>query len=91
MQEKNIKFLKKSNIELNFTDKKITSYGGFSLLAKLFEKIELKESLIRKFENFRKVNSLKFSKSVLYVSRPRFSYPMFSVVLEVFFEKSGDL
>ena len=45
MQEENIKFLKKSNIELNFTDKKITSYGGFSLLAKLFEKIELKENL----------------------------------------------
>ncbi len=45
MRAKSIKFLEKSNIELSFTDKIITSYGGFSLLAKLFEKVKLHEKI----------------------------------------------
>ena len=32
-------------IKIGYTDKKITSYGGFSLLGKFFEKIELQEHL----------------------------------------------
>lgn len=49
MREKSIKFLENCNIEMSFTNKMMTSYGGFSLLAKLFEKIELKENLERIF------------------------------------------
>jgi len=49
MQTKSIKFLEKSNIEMSFTGKMMTSYGGFSLLAKLFEKIQLHENLERIF------------------------------------------
>jgi hypothetical protein len=49
MQTKSIKFLENSNIEMSFTGKMMTSYGGFSLLAKLFEKIELHENLERIF------------------------------------------
>lgn len=49
MRPKSIKFLQNSNIELSFTNKMMTSYGGFSLLAKLFEKIELHENLERIF------------------------------------------
>jgi hypothetical protein len=45
MQPKSIKFLENSNIELSFTEKMMTSYGGFSLLAKLFEKIDLSKNL----------------------------------------------
>ena len=45
MQSKSIKFLENSNIEMSFTGKMMTSYGGFSLLAKLFEKIDLHENL----------------------------------------------
>jgi len=45
MQPECIKFLEKSNIEMSFTGKLMTSYGGFSLLAKLFEKINLQENL----------------------------------------------
>ena len=49
MQTKSIKFLQNSNIEMSFTGKMMTSYGGFSLLAKLFEKIELHQNLERIF------------------------------------------
>ena len=49
MQEKSIKFLENSNIEMTFTKKMMTSYGGFLLLAKLFEKISLKENLEKIF------------------------------------------
>ena len=49
MQAKSIKFLENSNLEMSFTGKMMTSYGGFSLLAKLFEKIELHENLERIF------------------------------------------
>jgi hypothetical protein len=45
MREKSIKFLENSNIEMSFTNKMMTSYGGFSLLAKLFEKLNLQETL----------------------------------------------
>ena len=45
MQSKSIKFLENSNMEMSFTGKMMTSYGGFSLLAKLFEKIDLHENL----------------------------------------------
>lgn len=45
MQSKSIKFLENSKIELTFTNKLITSYGGFSLLAKLFEKINLHKNI----------------------------------------------
>ena len=49
MRAKSIKFLENSNIEMSFTGKMMTSYGGFSLLAKLFEKIELHQNLERIF------------------------------------------
>ena len=45
MAGKNIKFLESSSVKLNFTQKLMTPYGGFALLAKLFEKVELKEHL----------------------------------------------
>ncbi len=45
MSTKSTKFLENSNIEMSFTEKMMTSYGGFSLLAKLFEKLELHENL----------------------------------------------
>lgn len=34
-----------NKVGIKFTDKKITAYGGFSLLAAFFEKIKLKENL----------------------------------------------
>jgi len=34
-----------NKVEIEFTDKKITSYGGFSLLAAFFEKIRLREHI----------------------------------------------
>ena len=49
MRSKSIKFLENSKIEITFTGKMMTSYGGFSLLAKLFEKIELHDNLERIF------------------------------------------
>ena len=45
MAGKNIKFLEKSSVKLNFTKKLMTPYGGFALVAELFEKLELKEHL----------------------------------------------
>src|SRR5207247_9391437 len=45
MAGKSIKFLEKSSVKLNFTKKLMTPYGGVALLAKLFEKLELKEHL----------------------------------------------
>ena len=45
MAGKNIKFLETSPVKLNFTRKLMTPYGGFVLLAKLFEKVELKEHI----------------------------------------------
>ena len=49
MQAKTIKFLQNSNIEMSFTEKMMTSYGDFSLLAKLFEKLDLHENLEKIF------------------------------------------
>ena len=49
MAGKNIKFLEKSPVKLNFTKKLMTPYGGFALVAKLFEKLELKEHLEQLF------------------------------------------
>ncbi len=49
MSPKSIKFLENSNTEISFTGKMMTSYGGFSLLAKLFEKIELHKNLEKIF------------------------------------------
>ena len=40
-----IKFLDQSSLKICFTDKLVTAYGGFSVLAKLFEKIKLRGSL----------------------------------------------
>ena len=37
MAGKNIKFLENSPVKLNFTKKLMTPYGGFALVAKLFE------------------------------------------------------
>jgi len=34
-----------NKVGIRFTNKKITAYGGFSLLAAFFEKIKLKENL----------------------------------------------
>jgi len=45
MAGRNIKFLEKSPVKLNFSKKLMTPYGGFALVAKLFEKLELKEHL----------------------------------------------
>ena len=49
MAGKNIKFLEKSPVKLNFTKKLMTPYGGFALVAKLFEKLELKEHIEQLF------------------------------------------
>ena len=40
-----IKFLETSNLKLTFTNKIMTSYGGFCLLAKLFEKLDLAQNV----------------------------------------------
>lgn len=39
------RFLDQSKLKITFTDKIISSYGGFSYLAKLFEKLSLKENI----------------------------------------------
>src|SRR3990172_4730116 len=49
MAGKNIKFLEKSSVKLNFSKKLMTPCGGFALLAKLFEKLELKEPIEKMF------------------------------------------
>jgi len=36
-----------NGINIGYTDKKITSYGGFSLIAKFFKKVGVKEALIK--------------------------------------------
>jgi len=52
MSKKNIKFLNESKLELTFTKKMITSYGGFCLLAKLFEKLDFRENIEKIFPFF---------------------------------------
>jgi len=36
-----------NGIKIGYTDKRITSYGGFSLIAKFFKKAGVKEALIK--------------------------------------------
>lgn len=79
-----IKFLETNQVKLSFTNKAITAYGGFALLAKLFEKLELQaavEGMIPFQEvspngtgHFAKV--LRFGLTVLAGGR-RFSHTMF--------------
>ena len=45
MQSKCTTKIEINKVGIRFTDKKITAYGGFSLLAAFFEKIKLKENL----------------------------------------------
>ena len=45
MQEKYSKKIEVNKVGIEFTNKKMTAYGGFSLLAAFFEKIKLKETL----------------------------------------------
>ena len=45
MTKKEEKIHSVNGVKIGFTDKKITSYGGFSLLAMFFEKIDLKGAL----------------------------------------------
>lgn len=45
MQTKCTTKIEINKVEIRFTDKKITAYGGFSLLAAFFEKIKLRESV----------------------------------------------
>jgi hypothetical protein len=49
MPGKNIKFLQESRVKLNFTRKAMTSYGGFAVLAKVFEKLKLRQNIERMF------------------------------------------
>jgi hypothetical protein len=84
MYQKNIKFLEQSPVKMNFTKKIMTAYGGFAVMAKLFEKVKLKESIedIVPFDElspnstgvFAKV--LRFGLTVL-AGGKRFSHSMF--------------
>ncbi len=84
MQEKSIKFLENSKIEMTFTKKMMTSYGGFSLMGKLFEKISLETNLEKIFPvietspNSKGVYSkiLKFGLTVMAGGR-RFNHSVF--------------
>lgn len=46
MAGKNLKFLERSPVKLNFTKKLMRPYGGFAILAKLFERIEAPEFVL---------------------------------------------
>jgi len=45
MSEKGKKAHQINGVKIGYTEKKITSYGGFSMIAMFFEKIDLKETL----------------------------------------------
>ena len=45
MPRQKTKLLDNSTLKITFTDKRITSYGGFSLIAKIIEKIGLKKAV----------------------------------------------
>ena len=45
MLSKPIKSLETSRVKLSFTGKAMTAYGGFAVLAKLFEKLDLRENI----------------------------------------------
>ena len=42
----NIKLIGKSGLRVNFTDKLMTAYGGFSILARLFDRIGLEKAVV---------------------------------------------
>lgn len=84
MPFKPIKFLKTSRVKLSFTNKAITAYGGFSVVAKLLEKLDFRRNVeaMIPFEEtspnatgvYAKV--LRFGLTVLAGGR-RFSHTMF--------------
>lgn len=45
VQENNSIIAEVNKIKIGFTDKEITAYGGYSLLAKFFDKIELRQNI----------------------------------------------
>lgn len=84
MLQKRIKFLETSRVKLAFTNKAMTAYGGFSILAKLFEKFEFR-SHMEEMIPFQEISPnstgvyskvLRFGLTVLAGGR-RFSHTMF--------------
>jgi len=57
--KKSTKKSKKCNLKIEFTKKPMTAYGGFYILGKLFEKINLKDNLERIFPAEEKSNNGK--------------------------------
>ena len=49
MSFKSIKFLKMSRVKLSFTNKAMTAYGGFLIIAKLLENLEFPEHVKKMF------------------------------------------
>ncbi|MGC8685787.1 MAG: hypothetical protein ACP5T7_08910, partial [bacterium] len=45
MQQNNSTNLEVNKVKIRFTNKKLTAYGGFSLLAAFFERIKLREAI----------------------------------------------
>jgi len=84
MPFKPIQFLETNRVKLSFTNKAITAYGGFALLAKLFEKLDLKTAVERMIP-FQEISPnamgpfakiLRFGLTVIAGGR-RFSHTMF--------------
>ncbi len=84
MPFKPIQFLETSRVKLSFTNKAITAYGGFALLAKLFEKLDL-QAAVEQMIPFQEVSPngtgpfakvLRFGLTVIAGGR-RFSHTMF--------------
>jgi len=84
MPFKPIQFLETNRVKLSFTNKAITAYGGFALLAKLFEKLDL-HSNVERMIPFRELSPnstgpfakiLRFGLTVIAGGR-RFSHTMF--------------
>ncbi len=84
MPFKPIKFLESSRVKLSFTSKAITAYGGFALLAKLFEKLDL-QAAVERMTPFQETSPnstgpfakiLRFGLTVIAGGR-RFSHTMF--------------
>lgn len=84
MPFKSTKFLKSSRVKLSFTNKAMTAYGGFSIIAKLLENFEFREHVEAMFPfeetspNSTGIYSkvLRFGLTVLVGGR-RFSHSMF--------------
>ena len=84
MPFKSIKFLKTSRVKLSFTNKAMTAYGGFSVIAKLLESLDFRAHVEEMFPFvemspnstgvYAKV--LRFGLTVLAGGR-RFSHSMF--------------